>query len=128
MLTLQFIPHYELTGLEKEDKIKKILSWIKKDRILIIEGRLSSNEEAFLIQKTMESISRDFKGVEICSVDYQYEEKTVQQKLKENIASWLVGGKVGFSIIGPASVVSEIKRNPHKIELLFKNSITKKKK
>ena len=125
MLTLQFIPHYELQGLDSDKKIKKILSWVRKDRILVVEGKLNSEEEALLIQKTMESISKDFKGVEICSIDYA-NEKTIPQKIKDNIASWLTGFKEGFSVVGPASIVREIKRNPNKIELLFSNTRKKK--
>jgi hypothetical protein len=128
MLTLQFIPEYELNGLSAEAKVNKVLGWVRKDRILVIQGKLDSEEEALLIQKTMESISKDFKGVEICSADYNLKEKTVQQKIKENIASWLTGNRVGFSIIGPASIVREIKKNPHQIELLFSNTSRKKRK
>jgi len=120
MLTLQFIPGYELKGLDINQKIRKILGLVRKDRILVIEGRLTNDEEVLLIQRTMEEISRDFKGVEICSVDYRGN-KTIQQRIRENIASWILGNNEGFSIIGPASIVREIKRNPDKIELLFKN-------
>ena len=120
MLTLQFIPGYELKGMDIKKKIRKILGLVRKDRILVIEGRLTNDEEVLLIQRTMEEISRDFKGVEICSVDYRGN-KTIQQRIRENIASWILGNNEGFSIIGPASIVREIKRNPDKIELLFKN-------
>ena len=121
MLTLQFMPGYELQGLDVNQKIRKILGLVRKDRILVIEGRLSSEEEALLIQRTMEEISREFKGVEICSVDYRKNEKTLPQKIREALASFILGGRDGFSIVGPASIVREIKRNPDKIELLFAN-------
>ena len=42
-------------------------------------------------------------------------------KLKKGLARILLVNKSGLSIIGPASIVKEIKRDPHKIELLTKD-------
>ena len=69
----------------------------------------------------MSSINRRFKGIEICSVgDYSKEDWV--NKIKKSLAKMLLGVNAsGMTIIGPASIVKEIKRDPDKIELLTKN-------
>ena len=37
MITLQYIPHYEIKNLDTESKIKKILKHVKDDRIILID-------------------------------------------------------------------------------------------
>ena len=39
-ITLQFIPHYEVSNLESNDKIKKILKVVKDNKIVLLEGKL----------------------------------------------------------------------------------------
>jgi len=69
MLTLQFVPYHELENLSQNQRISKLLRSVREDKIVLVEGKLNPEEEALLIQKTMEEISRSFKGVEICSID-----------------------------------------------------------
>ncbi|MCD4666833.1 DUF2073 domain-containing protein [archaeon] len=119
MVTFQFIPYFELQGLESNKKINKLLKLVKEDKILLLEGKLHPEEEAELIRKTMNEISRSFKGVEISSLDYKKEENLIE-KLKSTFVNMLIGDRTGISIIGPANVIKEIKRNPNKIELFTK--------
>ena len=121
MLRLQFIPYSEIANLSSENKISKVLRIVKSNRIILLEGKFSPEEEALLIERTMNSISRRFKGIEICSVGDQAREDLIN-KLKRNLAKAILGINVsGMTIIGPASIVKEIKRDPDKIELLTKN-------
>ena len=69
MLTLQFIPYYELQNLTQAQRISKFLRSVRDNKIVLVEGKLDPQEEALLIEKTMEEINKNFKGVEICSVD-----------------------------------------------------------
>ena len=119
MLTLQFIPNTELAHLTSENKIKKLLTLVKTNRILLVEGRLDTDEETKLIEKTMEQITREFKGIEICTVYPQNKNMQFLDKLKSGLSRAL-GHKGGLTIIGPATIVKEIKRDPTKIELLTK--------
>tara|TARA_Y100000310_G_C20636180_1_gene791270 strand:- start:1052 stop:1441 length:390 start_codon:yes stop_codon:yes gene_type:complete len=123
MLTLQYIPHTELSNLNSKEKISKILKVVKTDRIVLMEGRLKSQEEADLIEETMEQISRSFQGIEICTI-YPDKKENIQffTKLKLMCVNLLLGKSQGLTIIGPASVVKEIKRNPNKIELLTRST------
>ena len=117
MLTLQFIPHHELSGLDRNGKIQKILKSVKEDKIILVEGRLAAHEESELIRRTMEVIDKKFKGIEICSVDYQPKNALLFDRIRKGIANLILNKSSGMTIIGPATIVKEIKKDPNKIEL-----------
>lgn len=117
MVTFQFIPYHEIQQLSSAKRVNKLLNIVKEDRIVIMEGRLRKEEEADLIEITMEEISPKFKGIELSVV---YPDKTRQDavaKVRNTMATLLLGDRQGFTIIGPASIVKKIERNPDKIEL-----------
>lgn len=120
MLTIQFIPNAEMSSLDSEARIKKVISLIKTDRILVLEGGLSSEEEMQLIERTMEQISKEFRGIEICTISNEKKKLEFSNKLRETVLK-MFGYKSGLTIIGPASLVKEIKRDPTKIELFMVN-------
>lgn len=118
MLTLQYLPHHEFAYLNTDSKLKRILKAVKEEKILLIEGRLEPLEESELIKRTMEEISRKFKGIEIASFDYDFKNLELWDKVKKNLAYMLLRRRSGLTIVGPATVVREIKKDPNKIELL----------
>lgn len=118
---IQFLPYSEIKGLNSNDRIRKVLGIILGNNLLILQGRLTSNEEARLIGDTMAMIGhvKDFRGIELAVISGN-EKESVWGKLKKGIANALSGGDLGaITIIGPATIVKEIKRNPKKIELLL---------
>jgi len=118
---IQFLPYSEIRSLDSDERIKKILSITLGNNILILQGRLTPNEEARLIGDTMAMIGhvKQFKGIELAVISGNGKE-SVFGKLKSGIANALVGGDFGaITIIGPATIVKEMKRNPKKIELLL---------
>lgn len=126
MLTLQYIPHHEFAPLTMDDKLKRIIKAVRDGKILIIEGRLDPLEESELIKRTMHVISKNFKGIEIASMDYEFQGDMVD-KVKRDIAHFLLRKRSGLTIVGPASVVKEIRKDPSKIELLTMEKKKKKK-
>lgn len=119
--SIQFLPHTEIKGLDSDRRIRKILEIVLKNNILILQGRLRPDEEARLIGDTMAMVGhvKDFKGVELAVISNGSKEKLFG-KMKRGIVNALSGGDLGaVTIIGPATVVKEIKRNPKKIELLL---------
>lgn len=117
-LTLQFIPYSQIHHLESDERIKKLLGLAKKDKIVLLEGRLEPAEEAELIEKTMASISKKFKGIELSVIYPGQEDEELFSKIKNRFVNFLLGNRGGFTIIGPASIVKEIKQDPDKIQLL----------
>ncbi|MBS3174253.1 DUF2073 domain-containing protein [Candidatus Woesearchaeota archaeon] len=118
MLTLQYIPYHEFAPLTLDDKLKRVLKSVKLDKIIIIEGRLDAVEESELIKRTMQQIDKKFKGIEIASIDYDFRSLDLLDKVKKNIAHFLLNRKPGLTIVGPATVVKEIRKDPTKIELM----------
>lgn len=117
MLTLQYIPHHEFSQLIIDEKLKRILKGMKEGKILIIEGRMDPIEESELIKRTMQSIGKGFKGIEIASINYEFRGDFFE-KVKRDIAHYLLRRRAGLTIVGPATVVKEIRKDPSKIELL----------
>jgi len=126
MLTLQFIPYTEIENLGSARRVKKILDVVKQDKIVLLEGRLKKEEETDLIEITMEEINNKFKGIELAVIDPQTKNVPFMGKIKRSFINMLLGDRQGLTIIGPASIVKDIKKDPHKIELLTKESIKKK--
>ncbi|MBI4154124.1 DUF2073 domain-containing protein [Candidatus Woesearchaeota archaeon] len=119
MITLQFVPYHEISGLSSERRVNKLLDMVKKNKIVVMQGRLKPNEETSLIQKTMELVSKEFKGIELCTVFPESSDNKLFHQLRLLLLKFLVGGgSEGMTIIGPATIVKEIKRNPDKVELL----------
>ena len=119
--SIQFMPYSEIRDLSDNERIKKILKIILGNNILILQGRLKSEEEVRLIGDTMAMIGhvKNFKGVELAVISNNQKEGLFD-KMKKNIINALSGGDLGaVTIIGPATIIKEIKRNPKKIELLL---------
>ena len=120
-LSIQFLPYSEIRGLDADKRIKKILGIILGNNLLIIQGKLKPEEETRLIGDTMAMIEhiKNFKGVELAVISGNGA-GGIFSRMKRGIANALSGGDLGaVTIIGPATIVKEIKKNPRKIELLL---------
>ena len=119
--SIRFMPYSEIRNLGSTERIKKILDIVFHNYILILQGRLKSEEETRLIEDTMAMIDhvKDFRGIELAVISSE-EHYGVVEKLKNKIVMSLSGGDLGaVTIIGPALIVKEIKRDPKKIELMI---------
>ena len=119
--TIQFMPHAEIRGLESGARIKKVLDVVLGNNILILQGKLKVEEESRLIEDTMAMIGhvKNFKGIELAVISNNHS-GGIWRKMKGRMANALMGGDLGaVTIIGPATIVKEIKRNPKKIELFL---------
>jgi len=127
MLTLQFVPHSEIADINSEKKVQKLLKIVKEDKIILLEGKLHSNEKSELIRKTMEEIDERFKGIEIEELETDSKDKAFFEKIRTVFINFILGNRRGLTIIGPATIIKEIKKDPDKIQL-FTEEIRKKKK
>ncbi|MBS3071129.1 DUF2073 domain-containing protein [Candidatus Pacearchaeota archaeon] len=119
--SIYFMPYSEIRNLDSEGRMKKILDIIFGNNILILQGRLRLDEETRLIGDTMAMIGhvKNFRGIELAVISGNGRENLLG-KIRNNVASTLFGGDIGaITIIGPATIVKEIKRNPKKIELFL---------
>jgi hypothetical protein len=119
--SIQFLPFSEIKDLDSSERIKKILRIILRNNILIVQGRLNPEEETRLIEDTMAMIDhvKGFKGIEIAVIENGKNEG-IFDRFRKKVANVLVGGNLGaVTIIGPATIIKEIKRDPRKIELML---------
>ncbi len=128
MLTLRFIPYHEIEPLNSQQRIEKLIKIAKQGSIVLMQGRLKPQEETALIQETMLQISSKFKGVEICTIYPESKNLQIFKRLKQDMVNFMLGHREGITIIGPASVIKDIKRDPNKIQLLVLGNATKRKK
>ena len=117
MVTLQLIPYSQIEGLTSVGRIRKLLNIAKQDKIVLLQGRLRKDEETELIKATMEEINAQFKGIELAVINPQSGNLRGMQRFREGFASMLLGNRQGMTVIGPASIVKQIKKDPDKIEL-----------
>jgi len=120
---IQFLPFTEISNLDSNARIKKVLNIVLGNNILILQGRLKPEEEARLIGDTMAMIDhvKGFKGIELAVISGNGDNKGgFFGKMRQNLANSLVKGDLGaVTIIGPATIVKDIKKNPKKIELFL---------
>jgi hypothetical protein len=120
--SIQFMPYSEIKFLGSDERIRKILNVVLGNNILILQGKLKPVEEARLIGDTMAMIGhvKNFKGIELAVISANGESESLVEKFKRNIANAISGGDFGaITIIGPATIVKEIKKDPKKIELFL---------
>jgi hypothetical protein len=128
MVTLQFVPYHEIEELGSARRVKKLIDIVKQNKIVMLQGRLKKEEETDLISIAMEEFGSKFKGIELAVIDPETKDQSGMKKVRSNFFGFLLGDRQGLTIIGPASIVKEIKKDPDKIELLTKEARKGKKK
>lgn len=116
MIKIRYLSISRLSALNIQSKVDLILEYIKNKDVLIIDGRLKSREEAELIRRTMKDLGEEFEifhGIEMASLyDNNIRKKTFFNIFKKE--------SNGITIIGPASIIEEMKHNPDHVELKLK--------
>lgn len=120
-LTIHFMPFSEIAHASSLDRIKKIMGLVLDNKLIILQGRLKPEEETKLIENTMTLIGniKGFQGVEISTLSGDHE-KSVFDRLRHNLVRILIGEQDAVTLIGPATIVKEIRKDPKKIELILK--------
>ena len=118
MLTLQFIPYGDIESLNSQQRINKLIGIVKQNKIVLMQGRLKPEEETLLIKQTMEMIEDNFKGVEICTIFPEERDLQFVKRFKKEMMRFIIGNRDGITIVGPASIIKEIKRDINNIQLL----------
>ena len=120
-LRIHVIPFSEVRDLGIAERVRKILNLILGNKIVILHGRLRAEEEARLIEDTMAMVDHvpNFRGIELAVVEPDMRGESIIVKMKYGLAKRLVGDNSALTVIGPASVIKDIKRDPSRIELLL---------
>ncbi|MGV8172280.1 MAG: OapB/ArvB family protein [Candidatus Woesearchaeota archaeon] len=118
MLTIHYLPYQQIRTMSSHDRIELILSLLRSDRIIIIDGRLNSKDEAVLIRETMSSINEEFHGMEF-GVLHDHTRADAFSKFKQGIYDRFTGNSSGLTIIGPASIIGEMRQYQDNVVLHF---------
>jgi hypothetical protein len=120
-VSLHIIPYSEIRDLSVAERIKKILNLVLSNKVIILQGRLRTEEEIRLIEDTMAMVDhvKNFKGIELAVIDPDAGGASFFSQWKKSLANSLVGHHNSLTIIGPASIVKEIKKDPKKLEVLL---------
>lgn len=121
-LMLEFMPYSQIRNLTSGERVKNLLSLVLKNKIIILQGRLRPEEETRLIEDTMAMIEhvKGFKGIELAVIGSEDSDANVGRKFAQGFTKMIFGDTASMTIIGPASIVKDIKRDPRKIELLLR--------
>ena len=121
-LTLHFMPYSEIVRLDSVERIKKLLRIILDNKVVILQGKLTPEEETRLIEDTMIMVGniRGFKGVELAIIDQNKGDLGMMGRMKFGLAKALTGQQNALTIIGPATIVKEMKKDPKKLEVMMR--------
>ncbi|RLI98651.1 MAG: hypothetical protein DRO99_00235 [Candidatus Aenigmatarchaeota archaeon] len=113
-LKIKFVPYEKF----KENNLGKFMKELKHNTIVLIDAKLSADEEAKLIKETMEKVSNDFSGIEMNSLELSTgKQESGIDVVKNMIIERITGKKRGLTIIGPAKTVRQIRKNPEELLL-----------
>ena len=118
-LSLHLMPFSEIKDLSISDRVKKILKLVLGNKVVILQGRLRPEEEIRLIEDTMAMVDyvKEFKGIELAVIEPDFREASFFFKVKRGIANTLIGNSTAMTVVGPASLVKDIKKDPKKLEV-----------
>lgn len=121
-LTLHFMPYSEIAKLDSVDRIKKLLKIVLNHKVVVLQGKLRPEEETRLIEDTMIMIGniKGFKGVELAVIDQDSDSLGLMGRFKVGLAKALTGQQNSLTIIGPATIVKEMRKNPKKLEIMMR--------
>ena len=113
-LRLKVLPYERI----EQGGLKEILRDVRGNTIIMIDAKLSVEQETYIIQETMKKISDRFPGIELSSLGLSPDkDSTILGSLKNRIVEMLMGKKRGVTIIGPASIIKKIEKNPQSLLL-----------
>ncbi|MBS3172670.1 DUF2073 domain-containing protein [Candidatus Woesearchaeota archaeon] len=134
MLSFQYLPYREYSDLNTDQKLKKIFKIVKNNKIVLMQGKLKPIEEARLIEETMGQVTKSFPGISFCTIlpgqtgkkskerdkEVEEEKHSMAGNFKNVLYNVFMKNRDALTIIGPANIVKEIRKNPNQIDLFIK--------
>ena len=102
----------------EEGGLDEILKDVRDNTLIMIDAKLSVDQETYIIQETMKKISDKFSGIELSSLELNpSKDSTFFTGVKNRILEMLIGKKRGITIIGSAKIIKKIEKNPKNLLL-----------
>jgi len=113
-LKIKFVPYEKF----KREGFKSFMKDLQEQTIVLIDAKLSADEEATIIEETMKKISGKFTGIELNSLEIASGSSVNNlDRVRNMVIERMSGKKRGLTIIGPSKVVREIRKNPEELLL-----------
>jgi len=113
-LKIKFIPYEKF----KREGFKSFIKDLQERTIILIDAKLSADEETSIIEETMRKISSRFTGIELNSLEVAANSPLASiDGVRNMLLERMTGKKRGLTIIGPSKVVREIRKNPEELLL-----------
>jgi len=109
---IKLVPYEEM----KKD-MNSIFRELRKGSIILIDAKITPEEESEIIARTMENIDPRFKGIEISTMDIRKGKKKGISLTIEKIRRALGWRERGITIIGPANLVKKMEKAREEIYL-----------
>lgn len=119
MVGVQVLSYELMKTLSSSLKINRILKIVKKGDVVMLEGRLTFDEETELISYALANVSGKFTGIEVAFLDSK-KSVSLFDRFKDSLIKVLAKDRIGITVIGPSKIIKEIKMDPNKLEILFK--------
>jgi hypothetical protein len=108
-LKMDFLSSTALKSRTSMEKVSMIVERVKNGDLIVIEGGLSPEEEAELIETTMREIDvENFMGIDIYTLE----------KDKTSFFGLSRKKTVGITIIGPANVMKAVKKKSNFLSMI----------
>lgn len=108
-LKMDFLSSDALHSQSSIEKVSMIVERVKRGDLVIIEGGLTPEEEAELIETTMREIDiENFVGIDIYTLE----------KDKRSLFGMSKKKIVGLTIIGPANVMKTVKKKSNFLSMI----------
>ena len=108
-LKMDFLSSSMLNSSTSMEKISMIVDRVKNGDLVVIEGGLTPEEEAELIETTMREIDvENFMGIDIYTLE----------KDKKSFFGLSKSKIVGLTIIGPANVMKAVKKKSNFLSMI----------
>ena len=99
-----------MKDLDSNGRIEEILSMVRENKLVILDGRLPGEEEMLLVQATMGKVGDEFAGIEVCTIERELTKYAeIYQKLVGMVSKKPIS-KSGLTFIGPSKMVKQINK------------------
>lgn len=117
-MDVKILSNATISSLDSTKKVDKIYKMVKDGSLVVLEGRLTNQEELMLTSKSLKHVNDSFSGIDIAFLNVR-NDSSFFEKLRFKLATFLLKYEVGITVIGPSKKVKELKMNPEQIEILL---------
>lgn len=111
-IRIEFISSSVLNGMDSNARVGYLIKIIRSGSLVVLEERLTPEEEKLLIEETMNIVDDRFTGIEISSLGGE------GSSWRDSLIRMLGGKTGGLTVIGPAKMIKAIKKDGNKINVL----------